>query len=156
MNTDAELIDRIFHHDSTAFELLFKRYYRSLCHFSIFQVKNAMVAEEIVQDIFCHLWETRNHLNSVNSIKSYLFKAVYNNSIKYLQHQKVKDTHVKELLGNHDSNVVYQDNAVEMGEIIHIIQMTLDNVSERTRTIFYLNREKGLKYQEVADKLIFP
>jgi RNA polymerase sigma-70 factor, ECF subfamily len=46
-----------------------------------------------------------------------------------------------------------QENYAEVGEIMHIINPTLDQVPERSREIFNLNRNEGLKYQEIADQL---
>jgi len=36
---------------------------------------------------------------------------------------------------------------------MHIINQTLEGVPQRTREIFQLNRDEGLKYQEIAEKL---
>jgi len=150
--TDLELIERVQKGDEKAFETLFRTYYHSLCLFAHKILKDHEVAEEIVQDIYYYMWEKRESLELTTSVKSYLFKSVYNNSLKYIRHQKiVKNYETK--VGKEDQPFDLQDNHAEIGEIMHIIKLTLENVPERTREIFELNRNEGLKYQEISDKL---
>ena len=154
MNTnDLELYDRIKKGDEAAFESLFRTYYTVLCVFSQRIVRDAITAEEIVQDIFFYFWEKRETLDLNISLKSYLFKSVYNNSLKHLRHQKIVkeyESHVK-LAENNQYQL--QENYVETGEIMQIIHETLQKVSDRSREIFHMNRYDGLKYQEIAEKL---
>lgn len=151
-NTDLELLERVKKGDEKAFETLFRTYYKSLCLFAHKILKDDIVAEEIVQDIYYYIWEKRETLELSTSVKSYLFKSVYNNSLKYIRHQKiVKNYETKVESG--EPSFVLQDNHAELGEIMHIIKLTLEDVPERTREIFELNRNEGLKYQEISDKL---
>lgn len=150
--TDLELIERIRKGDEKAFESLFRTYYHSLCLFSHKIVKDNEIAEEIVQDIFYYFWEKREALDLTTSVKSYLFKSVYNNSLKHIRHQKIVRNYEQMVILD-DPSFDLQDNNAEIGEIIHIIKLTLDNAAERTREIFELNRNEGLKYQEISDKL---
>lgn len=149
---EPELIERIKQGDIHAFEMLFKTYYVSLCNFCNKIVKDPDVAEEIVQDFFARFWDKRYFTDVNTSAKSYLFRSVYNNSFKYLRHKKIILEHENYSLNNND-NFQLPDNLVEIGEMQHIIKVTLLKLPERTREIFELNRNKGLKYQEIAEKL---
>jgi RNA polymerase sigma-70 factor (ECF subfamily) len=42
---------------------------------------------------------------------------------------------------------------LQLNEVSELIANTLEGLSERTREIFYLNRQEGLKYREIADRL---
>ena len=150
---DLEILERIRHGDEKAYERLFREYYKSLCHFSYKIVKETVIAEEIVQDIFYYLWDKRGSLELSISLKSYLFKSVHNNSLKHLRHQKIVIDHASKVKYREANSFDVQENYVEMAEITHIIQQTLQEVTERTREIFQLNRNEGLKYQEIADQL---
>jgi RNA polymerase sigma-70 factor, ECF subfamily len=150
--TDLELIERVQKGDEKAFEMLFRTYYNSLCLFVHKILKDKEVSEEIVQDIFYYVWEKRESLELSISVKSYLFKSVYNNSLKYIRHQKIVKNYESKV-EKADQPFELQDNNAEIGEIMHIIKFTLDQVPDRTREIFELNRNEGLKYQEISDKL---
>jgi len=150
--TDLELLERVQKGDEKSFELLFRTYYNSLCLFAHKILKDKEIAEEIVQDIYYYVWEKRETLELTTSVKSYLFKSVYNNSLKYIRHQKIVKNYESKV-GNEGQPFELQDNHAEIGEIIHIIKFTLDQVPDRTREIFELNRNEGLKYHEISDKL---
>lgn len=150
--TDLELLTRVKKGDEKAFEQVFRTYYKTLCLFAHKILQNNEVAEEIVQDIFYYFWEKRATLEFTISVKAYLFKAVYNNSLKYLRHQKIVKNYEAHVIGN-EQQFEQQENYAEIGEIMHTIQETLNQVPERTREIFELNRNEGLKYHEIAEKL---
>jgi RNA polymerase sigma-70 factor (ECF subfamily) len=153
MTNDLELFNRIKTGDEFAFESLFKEYYKSLCIFGLKIVKDAILAEEIVEDIFFQLWEKKTTLELNTSVKSYLFKAVYNNSLKHLRHQKIVLNHESQVRSNLESGIQYPENYAETGEIMHIIRKTLEQVPEKTRQIFEQNRYEGLKYNEIAEQM---
>jgi RNA polymerase sigma-70 factor, ECF subfamily len=149
--SDLDLYEKIKKGDELAFEMLFRNYYKSLCFFCNKIVKDSAVSEEIVQDFFYHFWEKRDVLILNSSVKSYIFKSVYNNALKHLRHLKIIQEH--ENYVKLQDSVQLPDNYAETGEMMHIINHTLSQVPERTREIFELNRYEGLKYQEIADKL---
>jgi len=151
ISTDMELLERIRKGNEKAFEMLFRAYYSSLCLFAHKILRDTAASEEIVQDIFYYFWEKRETLELTTSVKSYLFKSVYNNSLKYLRHYKI----VKKYEAQAETQEVFdlQENYAEIGEIKYIIKQTLEQVPTRTREIFELNRNKGLKYHEISEKL---
>jgi RNA polymerase sigma-70 factor, ECF subfamily len=153
VTNDLELFERIRIGDELAFELLFRTYFKSLCHFAFKIVKDVAVSEEIVQNLFYNIWEKRKKLELSTSVKSYLFKSVHNNSLKYLRHQKIVFDYEAKIKSNQNPPFELQENIAEIGEMMLIIQQTLDEVPARTKEIFQLNRDEGLKYQEIAEKL---
>ena len=42
---------------------------------------------------------------------------------------------------------------MEFREVSDLISITLGDLSERTREIFLLNRQEGLRYREIAERL---
>jgi RNA polymerase sigma-70 factor, ECF subfamily len=152
VSSDPELLERIRNGDEKAFEVLFRTYYNSLCLYAHKILQDAVIAEEIVQDLFYYVWEKRTTLEFKTSVSSYLFKSVYNNSLKHIRHQKIVKNY-ETLVSNDEPLFGLQDNNAEIGEIMHIIKQTLSQVPARTREIFELNRNEGLKYQEISEKL---
>ena len=59
----------------------FETYYRQLCLHALHFMGNSEDAEDVVQEIFVHLWDKRERLDTVSSVKSYLYKAVRNNCL---------------------------------------------------------------------------
>jgi len=136
-----------------AYEMLFRQYYQMLCGYSLKFVGDPDVAEEIVQDLFYTLWEKRMELQINTSVKSYLFSAVHNRCLKFIEHRNVEQKYRSYYLQHEseiDSEPFDSANVIEMQQIIN---KTLDSLPERCGRIFRLNRFEGLKYHEIANKL---
>ena len=111
------------------------------------------VAEEVVQDVFYNIWKNRETLLIRQSLQSYLYRAAYNNSMMYLR--KMRREHFMEDLSRPEPGTDAPDpsQVIQLDEVSALITQTLDSLPERTREIFRLNRQEGLKYREIAVKL---
>jgi RNA polymerase sigma-70 factor (ECF subfamily) len=139
--------------DLNAFETLFRQYYQMLCSYAHKFMGDADTAEEIVQDLFYKLWEKRMELQINTSVKSYLFSAVHNRCLKYIEHRQV-ETKYRNYYLHHESEIDSEPHeSASINELQGIINQTLDSLPERCGRIFRLNRFEGLKYHEIAEKL---
>ena len=136
-----------------AFEQLFRTYYQMLCGYALKFIGEPDSAEEIVQDLFYTLWEKRSELQISTSVKSYMYTAVHNKCLKFIQHQAVEQKYRRYYLKHGSEAETEPDNPANLGEMQQIIEQTLDSLPERCGRIFRLNRFEGLKYQEIALKL---
>ncbi len=149
---DKALFERIQQNDQKAYEQVFRTYYKMLCNYAMRYVSESEVAEEIVQELFCIIWEKRQQIELQSSLKSYLFGATYNNCLRYLKHQKVKYAHQKETIaGWQGTEPIQQQDFLEF-ELQQKIADGLHRLPEQCRKIFQLSRFEGLKYKEIAEK----
>ena len=144
---------RIKQDDLVEFEKLFKSYYSPLCHFAFRFLKDMDLAEEIVQEFFYNYWKNRQTMNIQISIKSYMFRSIRNNSLKYLEHIKVVKKYEQNFIDTNSSDAGFETNELEVKELNEIIEATLNELPERCSQIFKLSRFEGLKYNEIAEKL---
>ena len=149
---DKDLLNRLRQSDETAFETIFTTYYASLCLFASQFLGSDAKAEEIVQDLFVNLWSKRSKLQVDRSLKSYLFHAVKNNCLNWIQHKKVREKHVQSVKENFVQRLDESDYFLEVG-LSEKIAESIESLPEKRRQIFKLSREQGLKYQEIADQL---
>lgn len=146
--------------DMQAFERLFKAYYPRLVHFAIRYVNDSHQAEDIVQDAFASLWETRERIKGSN-IVPYIFVFVRNACLNQLKHQVVRQQFEAEILKELEvTETLYRLDMAHQSELPLLceeIQQQIDKVlselPERTRQIFVLSRFEGLKNREIAEKL---
>ena len=87
---ELEWIERIRAGDARAFEALFRAYVDSLCSFAYSYTDSQSAAQEIVQDLFCRLWERRDTLDVPRNVNAYLYGAVRNRAINYLRTRYVE------------------------------------------------------------------
>jgi RNA polymerase sigma-70 factor (ECF subfamily) len=137
----------------TAFEKVFKSHFKSLHSYAYTIVKDEMVAEEMVQNVFCKIWERKGHLEIETSLTAYLYRAVYNESLNHIKHQKVKLAYQAHASYQMNMQTDSASKKVLLGDLEQKFRTALTELPEQCRTIFQLSRFEELKYQEIADRL---
>ena len=139
--------------DIQTFEKLFHRYYSGLSGYAETLVGKKEVAEEVVQDVFYNIWKNREALKISKSWQSYLYRAAFNNSMMYLR--KMRREQPLNEGDSLDPEVGTPDPSqlMQLNEVSEVVSKTLKDLPEKTREIFRLNRQEGLKYREIADRL---
>jgi RNA polymerase sigma-70 factor (family 1) len=152
MNADEEKIWRsIQQKDEQAFEQYYKEHYRIFYLAAIGYLKDASLAEEIVNDVFLKLWEAAATIQIESSLKAYIYRAVINRSLNELDKTKRDQQHRKELSRRpQDSPYI---RAMEDNELKISLYRAIDELPEHCRKVFMMSRFEGLKQQEIADKL---
>ena len=153
MVSDRDIIGGIRRGDIGQFELLFRSSYTSLVNYAITILKDKDTAEEIVQDLFCKIWRDRKKINIMSSLNGYLFRAVYNKSMHYLEHQKVVRKHASEAKKELVINTEDPIEILKYKELNEKIAIIIGKLPERCGRIFCMSRFEGLKYAEIAEEL---
>ena len=151
--TIATLSPPATNYDDQAFEQLFKAHYRGLHAYAHTILRNEHLAEEMVQGMFLKFWEKRELLNIQSSIKAYLYRSVYNDSMNYLKHQKIKTKYQDFTLHSMDTSHEPASAKVELSQLEMKLKEALNELPEHCRTIFQMSRFEELKYREIADQL---
>ncbi|RMG32040.1 MAG: RNA polymerase sigma-70 factor [Bacteroidetes bacterium] len=136
-------------HEAT-FEAVFRQYYAGLCAYAHQYLKEKELAEEIVQQLFCKLWEKRQSLEIKSSLKSYLFNAVRNNCLSHLRHEKVKAEYRQYSLYRQAEVQLGFEDEVQQAELQQLIHAAIAALPEQCRRIFEMSRFEGMKYREIA------
>ena len=145
--------DTLQQYDEKAFEQMFKAHYKELHSYANVMLRDQDIAEEIVQSMFLKFWEKRELLNVQTSIKAYLYKCVYNDSLNYLKHQKVKTKYQDFTVYTMNNHHEAASSKVELTELEFKLQEALNELPEHCRTIFQMSRFEELKYREIAEQL---
>lgn len=139
--------------DSSVFEQVFKTYFKNLHAYACTILKDEDEAEEMVQQVFFKLWERAENLSFTGSIAAYLYRAVHNESMNYLRHQKVKSTHQLQVAYSSRNQSENVSGKMISKELEKQFQSALAELPEQCRTIFQLSRFEEMKYREIAEKL---
>ena len=103
---DETLFQEIQRGDEKAFDVLFLKYYPSLCAYAHRCVEYDD-GQEIVQDVMVWLWENREMHTFEISPKSYLFKAVKNRCLTLISRNEIKQKIINTLYDN--QQLEYED-----------------------------------------------
>ena len=139
--------------DETAFEQVFKSHFKRLHAYAFTILRDEMEAEEMVQQVFFKLWERNENLSLTGSVSAYLYRAVHNESLNYIKHQKVRSSHQLHIAYSMKNEVEHPAKKILTGELEKKIHSALSELPEQCRTIFQMSRFDELKYREIADKL---
>lgn len=134
------------------FEEVFKLQFSLLCNVANNIIRNEKAAEDIIQDVFLKLWQTKHRLNEISNIKAYLYRCTTNACMDYLkQHKNVislRNSHAQEASSPSISDTRLMDKELE-----ERIEKALRQLPPKCKAIFVLSRHEGLKYKEIADNL---
>ena len=139
--------------DEAAFEQMFKTHFKRLHAYAFTILRDEIQAEEMVQQVFFKLWERNENLSLTGSISSYLYRAVHNESLNYIKHQKVRSNHQLNVAYSMKNEVEHPAKKIMASELEKKIHSALNELPEQCRTIFQMSRFDELKYREIADKL---
>ena len=137
-----------------AFNTIYDKYCYKLHEFVLMYLKQEEDAEEIVQEVFVKIWESRGKIDVYLSFEAFLFTIAYNATISLLR-KRVSESKSREYLKSLqqiDSAEQVIDE-IQYNELNQKVQSLLNQLTPRQKEIFVLSRAEGLTHKEIADKL---
>ena len=153
-NLTFELLTRLKNGDILAFDRVYELYSHKLFSFVFKILKNEAEADDIVQEVFVKIWESRHKLEDYRLLNSYIFTIAYNNSIDLIR-KKINNTKYLEHLKN-SATINFSPtiiSQIEFNELNNQAEKLIANLPERQKQVYLLHREAGLTYPEIAEKL---
>ncbi|HWB25878.1 MAG TPA: RNA polymerase sigma-70 factor [Chitinophagaceae bacterium] len=152
-NTGTPAIEILQNVDEHTFEQVFKTYYKNLFVYAVTILQNQDTAEEIVQNVFFKLWEKKTPLPAGTQLKPYLYRAVHNESLNHIKHEKVKSRYKLYAVKREQDVAQPASGKVAAAELEKEIRDALNELPEQCRTVFQLSRFQQLKYRQIAEEL---
>lgn len=139
--------------DERSFEQVFRAYYPRLCAYAMTVLNDRDEAEEVVQALFCRLWEQRDTLDVTTSMQAYLFRATRNASLNHIKKVQTREAYKVMNLEQMNNNPEYQPDRTTNNELRRRLERAIAELPEQCRLIFKLSRFEELKYKDIADQL---
>jgi len=131
-----------------------QRHMRALTYFARNLVSDSAVAEEIVQDCFVKVWDTRERFESAENVKAFLYIATRNACINHLNASVTKhqanSEELSEGLQLSDSDVLTK---MIHAETITRIHAELDRLPPQQAVVFRLSYFEGFTTDEICRTL---
>ena len=134
---------------SQNFESVYKEYYSLLRNAANNIISDRDASHDVVQEVFLKLWDKKDSFHLILNQKAYLFKAVVNASISYLENKKKKVAVADLQIADSESSDA-QQNAKELESKI---QKALNKLPARCKAIFVLSRFEEMKQKDIANML---
>ncbi|MBK6640598.1 MAG: RNA polymerase sigma-70 factor [Bacteroidetes bacterium] len=150
---DTEILAGLKKSDKQVFEQLFRSCYAPLCIYAAGIVSDKDEAEDIVQQTMITFWEKRETIEISTSVKSYLYRAVHNQALNKIRHDKVRQVYSKDVQSAGEQESEAASGKILQQEMQTKIAEAINQLPDQCRTVFQLSRFENLKYLEIANHL---
>lgn len=140
--------------EESAFAELFRLYHHRVYGLTLKLVKDQVAAEDLAQEVFVKLWESREKMVEVNDVKSYLLTMAANHTYNYLRKLLNEEAMFKRL------TVLMEDRLAENADARallrnseQLVQEAVDRLPPQQQQVYRLSFFEGLPYAEIAEKL---
>jgi RNA polymerase sigma-19 factor, ECF subfamily len=153
-HTDEQLLRGVKSSDREAFKTLFEKYQPILFKHTLFRLRDADLAHDIIQETFLRVWEHRTSIKPHLPFLPYLFRISGNLVRDHARHVEVRLRHDKQLESQSvpdgdDPENAYRKKVLEE----QILRVVNNDLPEKRRTIFLLSRAEGMSNGEIAEML---
>ena len=150
---ERSLILRLIEGDEDTFCELYATYKNRLIYFAMRFLKSREYAEDVFQDAFTVVWQSRRFINPDASFSSYLYTIMRNRILNQLRNtaneEKLKESILSQALDYTEDT----KREVMLNDLKSLISHALQQLTPRQREIFEMSREAQLSHKEIADKL---
>ena len=150
---ERSLILRLIEGDEDAFCELYATYKNRLIYFAMRFLKSREYAEDVFQDAFTVVWQSRRFINPDASFSSYLYTIMRNRILNQLRNaaneEKLKESILSQALDYTEDT----KREVMLNDLKSLISHALQQLTPRQREIFEMSREAQPSHKEIADKL---
>ncbi len=148
---NGNLISDLKNGKECAYSFLVDTYNHSLCLYALSLINDNDKAEDIVQNVFIKTWEKRNKLKPELSIKSYLYKSVYNEFID--QNRKMKSVTALEKKYIEELDKLVEIDEDRMERLLVMVRQEIEKLPPKCKRIFFMSKEEGLSNIEISERL---
>ena len=152
LHNEKELLLRVASGERIAFGPLYNHYFPVIQRYVSLFEPSGNYRDELTQDVFVRIWEKREHLGKVDSLRSYLFLVTRNVVFNYLRSLKVQQR-VKELDGVAEPAINELENQLLFKQYYRIAQEAMEKLPPGRRKVLRMSIDDGLSLDEIAIEL---
>lgn len=134
------------------FEKIYRLYFKKVFGICFSKTQDERLAQDMAQDIFLSLWKRKEDLVLKAPIEHYLVRCAKLEVMSYYRtkaNRSGKILQIPKIYGVDNTT----ENQVIYNELEDTINMTVDNLPEKSKKVFRLSREEGMTNKEIAKNL---
>lgn len=144
---EKELLFRIANGDEKAFHIIYQHYFGRVYSIALGFLPNAMMAQDIVQEVFSSVWVNRDKLREVQKFEGWLVVVTRNLLIKSLR--KIHPPQALPALADSADTMA----SLDYRELEALLGEAVGKLSRRQQQVYRLSRESGCSHKEIAGQL---
>lgn len=155
-NEDIRLTELIRKGDKPSFDRVFLKYFKNLHAYAMKFAGEKDMAEEIIQNVFCRIWEKRGQLKADGYLRAFLYRSVHNECVNYIRHRKVRSSFQVYYAGKPELNESNLAEELGASELERRLYAAINELPEECASVFQMSRFEQLRYGEIAAELNIP
>jgi RNA polymerase sigma-70 factor (family 1) len=152
IHDEQQLVQRLRNGDASAFEEIFRLYWKPLYTTAKLKLHSHDDAEEVIQGIFSALWEQRGKL-AIDNLSAYLQASVRNRVINVIRARITQQkywAHYGKFIPTTQNTT---ENLVVFDDLNDVLEAAVSRLPEKSRKVFKLSRLEGRSNSEIAHLL---
>lgn len=151
--SNSELITMIRTDEREGFAQVYEQYWETLLKYVIRILPDEDEACDVVQETFLTLWELRNTIPKLKSIKAYLLVIARNLAFKQLRAKLATTDMIDFYAAQYADTYHRMDQHLESKELGVALEEEIQQLPEKMREVFLLSRQQHLSYKEISERL---
>lgn len=118
-------------------------------------LKNAMEAEDVVQEVLVRIWQKRDSWHEIENMEAMTMKMTKNLALDKLKSKYNRTDRLPEYADWRD-DTAQPDEVTESNDMIERIRNIMNELPEKHRLVMQLRDIEGLSYEEISQTLDMP
>jgi RNA polymerase sigma-70 factor (ECF subfamily) len=150
---ERELVNELIRGELPAFDALFEKYYKKLYYFALGYLRSEEDAEDLIQEVFVKIWETRKDIKEYLSFNSFLYTITYHAVLKHFRKKGREKKYVDRYAAGLKEYIDITTAEVEYSNTLERVNIFVEQLPEKRKQIFIMSRYEGFDNTEIAKKL---
>ncbi|MFH5834062.1 RNA polymerase sigma factor [Halalkalibaculum sp. DA3122] len=149
---DSEIWQLLKEGNRKALKTLFDKYYNDLYSYAYKISRDKALSKDCVQELFYRVWDRKEHLSDISSVKAYLWVSLRRDVFKAISRDD-KTIHSEDIISypellsfTHEDFIIQKEKKEEQKEAL---LRALNNLPDRHREAIFLKYFNGLSYSEI-------
>jgi RNA polymerase sigma-70 factor (family 1) len=152
IHNEDELLILLQNGNEEAFARLFNMHRGSIYTVACKFLRSAVLAEEIVQDVFLKIWLKRSEMAGIQDFKSYLFIMARNFIFDRIK-KMAYETAAKIQLKNEPFCIDDTEHLVRQHQCQQLLQQAIELLPPQQKKIYLLAKDNGLSHEKIAGEM---
>ncbi|WP_422080910.1 RNA polymerase sigma factor [Ulvibacterium sp.] len=152
LDNDAVLMRDLKNDGVEAYARIVDKYYDSLYRYALNLSKDSSMAEDIVQEVYMNIWESRQRLNMDIPLNKLLYKSIYHKFLKLYKKNKAVGILEQKYFQTVGSLMEEYDTS-DMEEKLTLLREAIEHLPPKCKKVFLLSKREGLTHKEISQYL---
>lgn len=148
----SNLVNALKNGDQKAFKVIYDSNYRKLMAYINSFTKDEFETDDILQETFIKLWNSREKLDVVNSINGFLYKTAYYTYIDKYRKEKREQKTLDSWKYKRLMDAIVEDDEISNNRI-EKLKLAIEKLPTKCKEVFVLCKYEKMTHAQIAESL---